>query len=174
MGLAPFDATDLDFFAGWDPLNVVEFGWAVEGESRLVPELQQQLAAMRVRMALDPTQFLGADWDLDEGDRAVLAERVIVDQNVLVTAEVVRGGGWGWIDDSLAFVLPWGFDVADIRVPVRVSYGLRDVVVPAAHGAWLARHVPGAEVDVDDAGGHLSPTAQIASNIRWLVSGEQG
>lgn len=171
VGLAPFDAVGLDFFAGMDPLNVTEFGWAVQGESRLAPHLQRQLEEMRERMSIDPTQFVGSDWELDDSDRAVLAEPAIVDQNQQVTAELVRGGIWGWVDDSLAFVHDWGFDVKDIRVPVRVTYGLRDVVVPSGHGDWLGRHIPGAEVLVDESVGHLSPTAQIEASIRWLVSG---
>jgi pimeloyl-ACP methyl ester carboxylesterase len=171
VGLAPFGARDLDFFAGMDPLNVEEFGWAMKGEAQLVPQLQRQLEEMRVRMSLDPTKFLGSDWELDDSDRAMFAEPAIVDQNLQITAELVRGGVWGWVDDSLAFVRDWGFDVNEIQVPVRVTYGLRDVVVPSAHGEWLGRHVPGAEILVDDALGHLSPTAQIEASIRWLVSG---
>jgi pimeloyl-ACP methyl ester carboxylesterase len=171
VSLAPYGAVGLDFFAGMDPLNVVEFGWATQGESRLVPQLQRQLEEMRDRMSIDPTQFLGSDWELDDSDRTVLAEPAIVDQNLQVTAELVRGGVWGWVDDSLAFVHDWGFGVDEIRVPVRVTYGLRDVVVPSGHGEWLGQHIPGADVLVDEAIGHLSPTAQIEASIRWLVSG---
>src|SRR4029077_14691256 len=35
VGLAPFDAVGLSFFAGMDPMNVTEFSWALEGEQRL-------------------------------------------------------------------------------------------------------------------------------------------
>ena len=62
------------------------------------------------------------------------------------TDDLARGGIWGWVDDDLAFVKPWGFDIAEITVPVEVRYGLTDVLVPAAHGAWLATHVPNATV----------------------------
>ncbi|MDQ1703897.1 MAG: hypothetical protein QOF18_263 [Frankiaceae bacterium] len=172
VGLAPFDATDLDFFAGMDPLNVVEFEWALDGEARLAPQLERQLQEMDERVAADPTQFLAAEWDLDESDRAVLAEPQTAAQSRDTTGELVRGGAWGWIDDSLAFVWPWGFEVGEISVPVRVTYGSKDVLVPAAHGAWLGRNIPGAEVVVDDGAGHLSDLDQVAPAIRWLVSGE--
>jgi pimeloyl-ACP methyl ester carboxylesterase len=47
-------------------------------------------------------------------------------------------------------------------VPVTLRYGTEDVLVPAAHGEWLSRHVPGARVVVDDAGGHLvSPETML-------------
>jgi pimeloyl-ACP methyl ester carboxylesterase len=171
VGLAPYDAPGVDFFARMDPVNAAEFALAVEGEARLEPHLRDQLADMRRRMADDPTTFLGEEWQLADRDRALLADPELVAQNVRVTEEIVRGGVGGWLDDSLAFVRPWGFDVAEIRVPVRVSYGVRDVVVPASHGDWLATHVPDAEVDVDDAGGHHSPTSGIAASISWLVGG---
>ena len=64
------------------------------------------------------------------------------------TEDIVRGGVWGWVDDDLAFTIPWGFDLSEIQVPVEVRYGARDVLVPAAHGAWLGRNVPGAMVVV--------------------------
>jgi hypothetical protein len=32
--------------------------------------------------------------------------------------EAVDGSADGWIDDTLAFVPPWGFSLSDIKVPV--------------------------------------------------------
>jgi len=43
VGIAPYEAAGLDFFDGMDPLNVTEFGWALAGEDRLVPELEREL-----------------------------------------------------------------------------------------------------------------------------------
>lgn len=171
VGIAPFNAAGLDFFTGMDPKNVEEFGWAVQGESRLAAELAVQLEEMRERLTADTASFFGEDWQLDDTDRRVLADPTVAEQNLAVTAEVLRGHGWGWVDDSLAFVHDWGFDVAEVQVPVRVTYGMSDVVVPPAHGAWLGSHVPGAEVWVDDAGGHMLPPSDIEASIRWLVTG---
>ena len=66
--------------------------------------------------------------------------------------------GRGWcrrlrVDDDLAFLQPWGFDLADISVPVLIRYGMTDVLVPPAHGEWLAANVPGCIVKVNDAAG---------------------
>jgi pimeloyl-ACP methyl ester carboxylesterase len=80
-------------------------------------------------------------------------------------------------DDALEEATTWhssalgGFDASEIAVPVRVTYGQRDVLVPAAHGAWLGRNIPGAEVIVDRAAGHLSDLNTVAEATRWLVSG---
>jgi pimeloyl-ACP methyl ester carboxylesterase len=172
VGLAPYGAADLDFFAGMDPMNVAEFELAIEGEARLVPELQRQLHELAGRMSHDPTKFIGAGWSLDPADRAVLANPAIAATNLEITEELVRGGLWGWVDDSLAFVHPWGFDLGEVSVPLRVTYGAKDVVVPAAHGEWLGRHIPHADVIVDDSAGHLTELDKIAPMISWLATGE--
>jgi pimeloyl-ACP methyl ester carboxylesterase len=58
-------------------------------------------------------------------------------------------------------------------VPVLVRYGLTDVLVPPAHGEWLAENVPDCTVRVDGGTGHLGgdQAAEIAQNLRWLLSG---
>ena len=172
VGVAPYGLDDLDFFDGMDPLNVTEFSWALEGEQRLVPELDRELREMGERVAVDPSALLGDDWALDEADRAVLGR---ADMGAIIqesTADLVRGGVWGWVDDDLAFMRPWGFDLAEIAVPVQVRYGARDVLVPAAHGAWLGRNVPGAEVVVEQSEGHLGDPDQVVERMRWLVDGQ--
>jgi pimeloyl-ACP methyl ester carboxylesterase len=88
-------------------------------------------------------------------------------------AELGVNGVGGWVDDDLAFTQPWGFDVGEIDVPVLVRYGETDVLVPAAHGVWLAAHVPGCIVKVDGDAGHLGgdPVAEITEHCRWLRDG---
>jgi pimeloyl-ACP methyl ester carboxylesterase len=172
VGIAPFGLDDLDFFAGMDPLNITEFSWAVEGEESLVPELTRELQEMGERVAVDPSKWLGDDWALDEADRAVMGRSDMGEMIRESTEDILRGGVWGWVDDDLAFVKPWGFDLSEITVPVEVRYGARDVLVPAAHGAWLGRNVPGAVVVVEQAQGHLGDPDQVIERMRWLVTGE--
>jgi pimeloyl-ACP methyl ester carboxylesterase len=172
VGIAPYGADGLDFFEGMDPLNIAEFSWAQEGEARLVVELNRDLRETADRVAADPSKYLGDDWQLDEADRAVLARpdmAVVLRES---TEELVRGGVWGWVDDNLAFLKPWGFELSEITVPVEVRYGARDVLVPAAHGAWLGRHVPGAVVVVEEAEGHMGDPDKVIERMRWLVTGE--
>ena len=152
-----------------DPLNVREFEWALEGEEVLAREYKREAAEMLERMADDPSKVLGEDWQLSEADRTQLArpERHEVMQKSMT--EAFRSGVWGIVDDMLCITEPWGFDVAEIRVPTRVKYGLTDVLVPPQHGEWLARNVPNAEVVVDEEGGHLDDSARFAEQYSWLM-----
>jgi pimeloyl-ACP methyl ester carboxylesterase len=67
-----------------------------------------------------------------------------------------RNGIEGWAEDDEAFTSPWGFDLDAITVPVSVWQGGQDLMVPFAHGQWLAEHVAGARVHLYDDEGHLS------------------
>ena len=51
--------------------------------------------------------------------------------------EGLRTSYWGWFDDDMAFIKPWGFDVASIQAPVHIWQGAHDRMVPFAHGEWL-------------------------------------
>jgi pimeloyl-ACP methyl ester carboxylesterase len=82
-------------------------------------------------------------------------------------------GVGGWADDDLAHLRPWGFDLERISIPVLIWYGATDVLVPPAHGEWLAASVPGCLVKVDGVAGHMgtNPEEEIAENMRWLREG---
>ena len=76
----------------------------------------------------------------------------------------------GWLDDDLAFVKPWGFDVARINVPVSIWQGDEDLMVPGAHGRWLAAHVAGAESRLLPDEGHLTLFGNRIGDIQgWLA-----
>jgi pimeloyl-ACP methyl ester carboxylesterase len=155
-----------------DPANVKEFRWAQAGEDVLTPRLEELQKEAEERVAVDPSSLLD-DFDLSEADRAALARPEAMQVTREATAEYAVNGVGGWVDDDLAFLQPWGFDVATVAVPVLIRYGLTDVLVPPAHGEWLAANVPGCIVDVEDAGGHLGtdPEQEIAGNVRWLSEG---
>lgn len=67
-----------------------------------------------------------------------------------------RGRVHRWEDDELAFVKPWGFELADIKVPVAIWQGEQDRFTPFAHGEWLASHIPGVHPHLLADEGHLS------------------
>ena len=175
VGVAPFGDAGLDreaWLAGMDPENIKEFGWTEAGEEVLTRELEAEYAKIAPRVADDPSSVLG-DFELSESDRKELAreERMQIIRESWAEHSV-RGVG-GWVDDDLAHLHPWGFDVGEITIPVLVRYGATDVLVPPAHGEWLAANVPGCVVKVDGGAGHLGadPVEEIAETARWLRDG---
>jgi pimeloyl-ACP methyl ester carboxylesterase len=175
VGVAPLGTPGLeqdDWLAGMDPANVKEFNWALAGEDVLTAEIEREQMLAEERAAADPSTVFD-DFELSESDRAQLARPEVKQLIVESTAEQAANGVGGWVDDDLCFLQPWGFDVSSITVPVLVRYGLTDVLVPPAHGEWLAANVPGCIVEVENAAGHLgdNPEEQIAADVRWLRDG---
>ncbi len=72
----------------------------------------------------------------------------------------VVNGIEGWLDDDLAFLQPWGFAPADVTVPTFLWHGLEDLVVPVAHGRWLAANLPNVTAHLEPGEGHLSVTGR--------------
>lgn len=162
VGAAPFDTPGLQWTGGMDPENVEEFAWAGQGEQVLHRELTRIAEEDLARLKADPAQAFSPDWHLAEADREILARTDVQQVFHEATQEAYRTGVWGWVDDDLAFLKPWGFEVGEIAVPVTIRFGRQDVLVPAAHGEWLGQNVPGADVAVDEEAGHLvSPELQL-------------
>ena len=168
MGIAPIDTPDFDWLANMDPLNVREIRWALEGEDVLAREFERESEQMLQQVAADPSTLF-ENWDLSEADRAQMAKsdsQAVIRQTI---AEAFRSGVWGYVDDTLCLVRPWGFDVSEISVPTRVVYGLSDVLAPRQHGEWLARNVPNAQAIVDSHAGHMANPEEVLARYRWLV-----
>lgn len=175
VGVAPLGDPGLEedeWLAGMDSENVKEFRWARAGEDVLTHELEAEDARLKARVAVDPSTAL-EEFDLSDSDRAHMARPETMQITRESTFERSRNGVGGWVDDDLAFLHPWGFDIAAISVPVLIRYGATDVLVPRTHGEWLASNVPGCRVKVDDAAGHMggNPVDDITQNVRWLSSG---
>ncbi len=175
VGIAPFGSPGLDrddWLSGMDPENVKEFGWAEAGEEVLVRELEREQLAMEARVVEDPSTLLG-DFDLSESDREQLRRPELAEVFQESVVEQAAAGVWGWVDDDLAIIGPWGFEVDAIATPTLVWYGRTDVLVPPSHGDWLAANVPGCLVRVDDHSGHLGadPELEIRENVAWLRDG---
>lgn len=155
-GVAPYDAEGLDWLAGAGELNVEEYGLAAQGESALRPFVDTAAPELARVAAAD----IGAEMSslLPAVDLAVLTDEFGEDMAAQLR-ESVRVSADGWLDDDLAFVAPWGFDVSEIAVPSFVWQGSADLMVPFAHGHWLAAHVPGVSAHLEPEAGHLSIVA---------------
>jgi pimeloyl-ACP methyl ester carboxylesterase len=157
-GVGPYDVPGLDFLAGMGKANLDEFGLALRGEAALRPVLEA--GADELRSATVPDLIDELATLLPPVDRAVLATEWGEDL-AAGFGDALRDGVDGWVDDDLAFVRPWGFAPADIAVPSFLWQGTEDLMVPFAHGRWLAGAIPGVIAHLEPGHGHLSITAAV-------------
>ena len=167
-GVAPSDASGLDFLAGMGAENIEEFGAAVAGEAALRPFIEEMAVGLTASTVEKMTATLGDL--LGSADRAALSgefAQFLLDK----TAVALAGGVDGWLDDDFAFIGAWGFDVAAITTPVAVWQGGDDRFVPLAHGEWLAANVTGATRHIRPEHGHLSlQTAAYGEILDALIA----
>ena len=146
--LAPFDGED--WFAGM-----------VGGGPSLRAAAEGRAAREAFVEEFDPDSFNARDYAALEGDWAALG------------AEVGAAAAWGEqgiVDDDLAFVSPWGFEPADIRVPTLLVHGDDDRVVPFAHAQRLERDIPAAELRRRQGDGHVAVLGGYAAALDWLLA----
>lgn len=152
-GVAPWPADGLDWFGGMGPENLEEFDASMKGAAALTPLLEGEAADLKGVQGAEVAAALGGlVSDVDK--RALTGE--YADYLATSFRRAVSTGIAGWRDDDIAFVTPWGFDVASITTPVAIWQGDADLMVPVQHGAWLAGRIPGAEEHLLPGEGHLS------------------
>jgi pimeloyl-ACP methyl ester carboxylesterase len=153
--VAPYGVEGLDFLAGMAQENVEEFGAALAGSGDLEVFLTGVLPSLNAVTGGDVADALGGL--VPPVDRAALTN-AYTEALAADLRRALSNGIWGWHDDDLAFVRPWGFELGEIRVPVSLWQGRQDRMVPYAHGEWLGRHLPeaGARVQLLANHGHLS------------------
>jgi pimeloyl-ACP methyl ester carboxylesterase len=167
-GLAPYGADGLDWFDGMGEDNADDF--------RLY---ETDKAAFRAKLDKDREGFLEVTADglakalgtlLTPVDAAVLTGE-IAEYLAFTGHEGLAPGSDGWWEDAEAQATRWGFDVADISVPVMVMHGRQDKFVPVGHGEWLAAHVPGVDARILDNDGHLTLLQNRIPEVHAWLSG---
>ena len=151
--VAPHDADGLEWLAGMGEDNVAEFGNALAGEEHLRAYLEaeaEQLRGVDVAGLITALATLLPQIDRD----AINAE--YGEDMVAGFHEALRTGVDGWLQDDLAFMTDWGFDLSGLDVPVFVWQGSADQMVPYAHGEWLVDYIPTAVPHLYNGEGHLS------------------
>ena len=165
--LAPYDADGLDFTEGMGEQNIEEIGAIFEGEERHREVLERDRAVLS---SITPEQLVEA-WQslLGPADVAVTNGRLasyILD----CVRDGVRQSLDGWIDDDLAFVRPWRFELGAIRVPVLHWQGEQDQFVPFGHGVWLSKRIPDVESRLSADDGHLTLGERRIPEVHaWLL-----
>lgn len=116
--IAPPDRPELDLTEGMGEGNVVEFGLAQQGEGALRPALVRDAAGMA---ELDVAGLVEAMRPfLSDVDAAALDGELGAYLLDSFRRSLARGVD-GWVDDDLAFVRPWGFELGAIQAPTSSS-----------------------------------------------------
>jgi len=111
------------------------------------------------RSRIDPDdpddEALARRWaePLPPEDRVLVAAGPAAEQ--AAAAREATGVPDGYLADAAVVFARWPFALADVRCPVVLWYGERDGQAPPRNGAWLAAHLPVAEVRVLAGLGHL-------------------
>jgi pimeloyl-ACP methyl ester carboxylesterase len=161
-GVGEFGRDDLDFLAGMGPENHEEFGQALNGEEAIASWMENH--AMGLRTITGPDVLEGFGGLIGDADKRALTEDVAA-QVAAVFRRALASSFAGWIDDDLAFVRDFGFDISKIAKPVIIWQGDDDFMVPKAHGEWLAKKIRGAELKFIPGHGHISLVEEFRPNI---------
>ena len=166
-GVAPYPAEGLDWLEGMGQGNLDEFGAALDGREALEPFLQEQADAI---LAAEPEELVDALRSLLSPVDVAALTGEFAEYLVDATHRAIGESLEGWMEDDFAFVAPWGFELADIRVAVQLCQGGQDRMVPMAHGRWLAERIPGVEPFLSEEDGHLTiQLGRIGDVHAWLL-----
>jgi len=165
--IAPYGVTGLNWLQGMGEGNIAELRSALAGRDPLSRFVEKQL-----RLAMSPSPEISPELRsmLSPVDRQVLSGALgpYLESG---TKEGTALGPAGWVDDDLAFVAPWGFELSAIRAPVSIWHGKQDLFVPFAHGIWLASKAPESEFRSFDGEGHLSLYERRTPEVfDWLLA----
>ena len=152
-GVGEWGHADLDFLADMGPENHEEFGEALKGESAIEEWMKVNAIAYNDIKGSDLIEAFGGL--IGDADKRALTPAVAEKMAV-----GMRHSGSvsfnGWLDDDLAFVRDFGFDITKIDKPVILYQGDDDFMVPHAHGYWLQNKIPTAKLNFVPGHGHIS------------------
>ena len=163
---APYGADGLDWFAGMGQDNVDDFTLLQTDRVAARAKMQKEWEVFSVMSAGDLAA--GLESLLTPTDAAVLTGE-LAEYLAFTMRDGLAPGTEGWWEDGVAEGGPWGFDLAQISVPVLVVHGKQDKFVPFSHGEWLAAHIPGVEARLLDDDGHLTLLQNRVPEVHaWL------
>ena len=167
VGIAPADAEGFDHTAGMGPENVAEFAAMAEGSEALTAFLEEHGTPLFSATADDIAREMGGL--LPPVDQAAMTGE-LAEYLSASSRHAGAQGIIGWHDDDLTLIRPWGFDVRAVQVPVAVWQGSEDLMVPFAHGQWLAANVAGAQAHLTEGQGHVSLLMRMPDILDDLLS----
>ena len=152
-GVGAYGVDDLDFLAGMGPENEEEFGEALKGEAAISAWMDANAGAFKNVTGDQVRESFGGL--ISDADKAVINGE-FAEEMATTMRKGLAVSFDGWIDDDIAFIQPWGFDISAIKLPVLIWQGDQDLMVPHAHSYWLEKHIPTAKLTFIPGHGHIS------------------
>lgn len=161
-GVGEWGNSDLNFLDGMGPENHDEFGAALAGEAQIEDWMKRNSPGMK--NISGPDLVAGFGGLIGDADKKALTADV-ADVYAASFRRALSVSYYGWLDDDLAFVQKFGFDLAKVNKPILVWQGDDDFMVPKAHSEWLAKHIPTAKLNFVPGHGHISLGEDYRSEI---------
>ncbi len=161
-GVGEWGNADLDFLEGMGPENHEEFGAALKGETEINNWMNQNGPTFRNVTAGELIEAFGGL--IGDADKKVWTAE-LAEKDAATFRSALSVSFDGWIDDDLAFVQPFGFDLAKIDKPVIIYQGDDDFMVPHSHSIWLNKHIPNSTLKFVPGHGHISLVEEFRPEI---------
>lgn len=143
-------------------------------------EIRRDPAAARSAMlertawfARDPESLLRDSWQeapSGQPDDTLRRQPAVREMLLAMMRHAGHQGSVGWVDDSIAVQLPWGFALADLQARVAVWFGEDDRLSSRAESELLAERLPRATLHIVPGEGHLLPVRQWRAILGEVLS----
>lgn len=150
---APRDAEGLDYYRGMAESNHEEWALADQGEDAVRPWLEKHYELIR-EGSMDAFVELFDD-AIPQCDLDFLTTES-ADRMAAGWRKGFEAGVEGWLGDDIAMTTPWGFDITAVTTPVAFWSGKQDVFVSSDHTLWMSQQLPGSDLHLIGAHGHIS------------------
>jgi pimeloyl-ACP methyl ester carboxylesterase len=164
---APYPAQELNYFAAMGETNILETLAALESREAC----ERVIEAEMTELLRATPEVLMQTWHslLSPIDAAVLTTD-FADFALRSIREGMSEKRDGLVDDDMALVASWGFELKDIRIPVLLMHGQQDRMVPVSHGKWLASKIPNVDARFLPDEGHLTLSVRRIPQVHaWLL-----
>jgi pimeloyl-ACP methyl ester carboxylesterase len=106
---------------------------------------------------------------LSERDRILMSDEAVGPKVIGSMREglskSVLGGGW----DNVAWIGHWDFEISQVKCPVLLWYGEKDLMAPPVHGQWLQENLINATLTIRPEEGHFGLVDHFSEVLHELV-----
>ena len=161
-GLAPFDVSDFDFFAGMVDENRDLWLLPLTSMEKFEASIEEDATAMSSYSYEQIRAKFNVDAEDPSSDEFISYIQAVMKYSVL-------HGVQGWKDDHLALLKPWGFSLGETSMPVQLWTGTEDVAVPQSHSHYVHGLIPNSELRTIVGKNHSTINEPaVEEGFRWL------